>query len=364
MANETKDNQTPPDVEGAVCAVPLQHDEKIVIGHGSGGRMMHSLIEKHFLTAFDNPYLRQGDDASVVPMNHSANGAARLAISTDSHVVLPLFFPGGDIGRLAVCGTVNDIAMSGATPFYLTAGFILEEGLAIETLDRILKSMQFAAKEADVLIVAGDTKVVQKGKADGCYITTAGYGLLDDKHTAGGANARPGDVVILSGSIGEHGVAVLEARGELGFQSGVVSDVAPLNHMTRAIINEGCNVHVMRDPTRGGLATSLNEIARQSNVGMLIDEKKITVHTKVGAVCEMLGLDPLYVANEGKFITIVAPESAQLAIDVLRNFPAGAEAQVIGEVTPAPEGRVLMKTVLGTTRVIDMLSGELLPRIC
>ncbi len=326
--------------------------------------MMHSLIEQHFLPAFDNPYLRQGNDASLLPVNLLSFDVPKLAISTDAHVVWPLFFPGGDIGRLAVCGTVNDIAMSGATPLYLTVGFILEEGLPVETLKRILKSMQLAANEAGVQIIAGDTKVVQKGKADGCYITTAGYGFVDEKYATDGAKAVPGDVVIISGSIGEHGVAVLEARGELGFKSGILSDVTPLNHMTAALLNEGCKVHVLRDPTRGGLATSLNEIAHQSNVNIVIDEKKIPVHPKVSAVCEILGLDPLYIANEGKFIAIVAPESAQEAVNILHQFPEGEAATIIGEVNASPARRVLMKTVLGTNRVIDMLSGELLPRIC
>jgi hydrogenase expression/formation protein HypE len=288
----------------------------------------------------------------------------RLAISTDSHVVWPLFFPGGDIGRLAVCGTVNDIAMLGAQPRYLTAGFILEEGLPIATLERVLASMQAAALEAGIQIVAGDTKVVQKGKADGLYINTAGVGVIDPNVHISGANAQPGDVVLLSGSLGDHGIAVLEARGELGFSAGVQSDVAPLNHMISSLLQAGCQVHVLRDPTRGGLATSLNEIAHQSRAAILLDETAIPVKPAVTAACEMLGFDPLYIANEGKLVVIVPASDAQKTLDVLRADPLGAESAIIGQVKAEPRGRVLLKTVIGATRVVDVLSGELLPRIC
>jgi hydrogenase expression/formation protein HypE len=288
----------------------------------------------------------------------------QLSISTDAHVVWPLFFPGGDIGRLAVCGTVNDVAMLGAKPLYLTAGFILEEGLPMETLQRVIASMQAAAQEAGVQIVAGDTKVVQKGKADGMYITTAGVGLVRAGLTVGGACARPGDVVILSGSIGEHGMAVLGARGELGFQSSIQSDVAPLNGLVEAMLDAGAGVHVLRDPTRGGLATTLNEIAGQSGVGIRLEEGAIPVHAEVAAACEMLGFDPLYVANEGKLVAMVAPEDSDKVLQVMRATRYGEGAVIIGEVTEEPRGRVLLKTALGTTRVVDMLAGEMLPRIC
>jgi hydrogenase expression/formation protein HypE len=336
----------------------LRHDEKIVMGHGSGGRMSHDLIRRLFQRAFDNPTLRAGDDAGVV-----AALSSRLAISTDSHVVSPLFFPGGDIGRLAVCGTVNDLAMMGATPLYLTAGFILEEGLEVATLARVVESMRVAAVEAGVQIVAGDTKVVQRGKADGVYINTAGVGALADDREIGGAGARPGDVVILSGPMGDHGIAVLAARGELGFDADVCSDVAPLHQLVAAMLAAG-EVHVLRDPTRGGVATTLNEIARQSGAAIVLEERALPVRPAVAAACEMLGFDPLYVANEGKLLAIVAAADAPDVLAAMRQSPYGAEAVVIGRVAAAPAGRVLLRTGIGSTRVVDMLAGEMLPRIC
>ncbi len=346
-------------IEGAVCAPPLTHNEQIVMGHGAGGRMSHQLIQKAFMSAFDNPALQAGDDAALVlPTN------GKLSISTDAHVVFPLFFPGGDIGKLAVCGTVNDVAMLGAKPLYLTAGFILEEGLPMETLKQVVASMKSAADEAGVQIVAGDTKVVQKGKADGLYITTAGVGVVREGVSISGANAKAGDAVILSGSIGDHGIAVLAARGELGFQSSLQSDVAPLNHLIDAMLNASSNVHVLRDPTRGGLATTLNEIANQSNVGIMLNEETLPVHPEVAAACEMLGFDPLYVANEGKLVTMVAREDAEKVLAAMRATKYGEGAVIIGEVTAEPRGCVLLKTELGSTRIVDMLAGEMLPRIC
>ncbi len=347
-------------IEGAVCAPPLTHNEQIVMGHGAGGRMSHQLIQKAFMSAFDNPALRAGDDAARVESNLHAS----LAISTDAHVVFPLFFPGGDIGKLAVCGTVNDVAMLGARPLYLTAGFILEEGLPMETLKLVVAAMKAAADEAGVQIVAGDTKVVQKGKADGLYITTAGVGVVREGVAISGANAKAGDAVILSGSIGDHGIAVLGARGELGFQSTIQSDVAPLNHLIEAMLDASRNVHVLRDPTRGGLATTLNEIATQSNAGILLDEETLPIHPEVAAACEMLGFDPLYVANEGKLVAMVAREDAESVLKAMRSTKYGKDAVIIGEVTAEPRGRVLLKTALGSTRIVDMLAGEMLPRIC
>jgi hydrogenase expression/formation protein HypE len=347
-------------IEGAVCAPPLTHNEQIVMGHGAGGRMSHQLIQKAFMAAFDNAALRAGDDAARLESTLHSN----LAISTDSHVVFPLFFPGGDIGRLAVCGTVNDVAMLGANPLYLTAGFILEEGLPMETLQRVVASMSAAADEAGVQIVAGDTKVVQRGKADGLYINTAGVGVIRPGLTIGGAQAKAGDVIILSGSIGDHGIAVLDARGELGFQATVQSDVAPLNHLIEAMLDASSQVHVLRDPTRGGLATTLNEIATQSHMGILLKEERIPVRPEVSAACEMLGFDPLYIANEGKLVAIVAREDAESVLEAMRATRYGEEAVVIGEVTAEPPGRVLLKTALGSTRIVDMLAGEMLPRIC
>jgi hydrogenase expression/formation protein HypE len=347
-------------IEGAVCAPPLTHNEQIVMGHGAGGRMSHQLIQKAFVSAFQNTALNAGDDAALV----EAGLCQKLSISTDSHVVFPLFFPGGDIGKLAVCGTVNDVAMLGARPLYLTAGFILEEGLSMDTLKQVVESMRVAAEEAGVQIVAGDTKVVQRGKADGMYITTAGVGLVREGVNVSGANAKPGDVVIISGTMGDHGIAVLGARGELGFQSSLHSDVAPLNHLIAAMLDASPNVHVLRDPTRGGLATTLNEIAVQSNAGILLREETIPVHPEVNAACEMLGFDPLYVANEGKLVAIVPKEEAERILAVMKSTRYGEGAIVIGEVVAEPKGRVLLKTVLGSTRVVDMLAGEMLPRIC
>jgi hydrogenase expression/formation protein HypE len=347
-------------LEGPVCPIPLRHDEKIVMGHGSGGRMSHELIGRLFQTPFANPALAAGDDAGVV-----AVATDRLAVSTDSHVVWPLVFPGGDIGRLAVCGTVNDLAMMGATPRYLTAGFILEEGLDVALLAEVVLSMQAAAAEAGVQIVAGDTKVVQRGKADGLYINTAGVGELPPGRAIGGARAQAGDVVILSGPIGDHGIAVLGARGELGFEADVVSDVAPLNGLVAALLTAGGEaVHVLRDPTRGGVATTLNEIARQAGVAVVLDERAIPVRPPVVAACEMLGFDPLYVANEGKLLAFVAAEAAPAVLAAMRATRYGEEAVVVGRVQAAPAGRVLLRTAIGSTRVVDMLAGEMLPRIC
>src|SRR5512139_1823946 len=271
----------PATLQGPVCPAPVQQRDRIVLGHGSGGKLMHDLIAKTFLPAFDNPLLRAGDDAAVFRIS----ACSRLALSTDSHVVYPLFFPGGDIGRLAVCGTVNDVAMLGAKPLYLAAGFILEEGLALDVLQRVLASMRAAAVEADVQIVAGDTKVVQKGKADGLYINTTGLGAVLTGVEVGGALARPGDVVILSGPIGDHGIAVLGARGELGFETDLQSDVAPLNHLVAAMFDAAEAIHVLRDPTRGGVATTLNEIAQQAGIGITLFEKQIPVRPAVRAAC-------------------------------------------------------------------------------
>ena len=349
----------PVTMEGAVCPVPLAHVEQIVLGHGSGGKLSHDLVTKLFLPAFDNAPLRAGDDAAAVSL-----AGGRLAISTDAHVVWPLFFPGGDIGKLAVCGTVNDVAMLGATPLYLSASFILEEGLDLDVLRRVAESMRLAAAEAEVQIVTGDTEVVQRGKADGLYISTTGIGVLPEGVEIGGARARPGDVVILSGTMGDHGIAVLSARGELGLETEVQSDMAPLNHLVAAALRASSQVHVLRDPTRGGVATTLNEIARQSNVGIVLNEASLPVRPAVSAACELLGFDPLYVANEGKVLVVVAREDAERVLAAMRAAPYGAEAVVIGEVRTGPAGRVLLKTLIGSHRVVDVMAGEMLPRIC
>jgi hydrogenase expression/formation protein HypE len=343
-----------------VCPLPWRHDEQIVMGHGSGGRMADDLIRRVFLPPFDKEIFRAGNDAGVLALP----AGARLAMSTDSHVVWPLFFPGGDIGKLAVCGTVNDVAMMGAQPLYLTAAFILEEGFAIALLARIVDSMRLAAAEAGVRIVAGDTKVVQRGKADGLYINSAGIGVVPEGTQIRGQGARPGDVVILSGPIGDHGIAVLAARGELGLETDVASDVAPLNHLVAAIMAASQRVHVLRDPTRGGVATTLNEIARQSGVGIVLDEPKIPIRPSVQAACELLGFDPLYVANEGKLLAIVARQDAESVLAAMRRARYGEEAAIVGEVKAEPRGRLLLKTAIGSLRVVATLAGEMLPRIC
>jgi len=331
------------------------------MAHGSGGKMSHDLVARLFIPGFDNPVLRAGDDAGVVEL---ASGK-QLAISTDSHVVWPLFFPGGDIGRLAICGTVNDVAVMGAEPKWITAGFILEEGLEVETLQKVIASMHVAVVEAGVDLITGDTKVVQRGKADGLYINTTGIGMIPPGISPNGSRAEEGDIIILTGTIGDHGMAVVSARGDLGFTSSICSDTAPLNQMVRSVLDAaGDAIHVMRDPTRGGLATTLNEIARQSGKGIVIQEKAIPVKSPVRAACEMLGFDPLYVANEGKLVIFVQPDLAARTLAVVRSCRYGEEADMIGEVGNAPKGMVLMKTVYGSTRVVDMLAGEILPRIC
>jgi hydrogenase expression/formation protein HypE len=332
-----------------------------VIGHGSGGQMTRDLIRNIFQSRLGNAFLEQGNDAARIGLT-GAQG--QIAISTDSHVVSPLFYPGGDIGRLSVCGTVNDVAMLGARPAFLTAGFILEEGLPMESLIRAIESMAAACKEAGVQIVAGDTKVVEKGKADGIFINTAGFGLIPEDRDLGGQLAKPGDAVLISGSLGDHGIAVLQARGDLGFESNIQSDVAPLNHMLEALLNAIPNVHVLRDPTRGGLATTLKEIACQSQVEIRLDESAIPIKPAVQTACDMLGFDPLYLANEGKAIVILPEDQAVEALQILRDSPYGAAAARIGRVSAGAPEQVLLETPLGTTRVLDMLSGEILPRIC
>lgn len=352
-------------MEGSFCPLPLPHADRIVLGHGSGGRMSHELISKLFLPSFNNPILRTGDDAGVITITDPiTNLGTKLAISTDSHVITPLFFPGGDIGKLAVCGTVNDVSMLGATPLYLTAGFILEEGLDIDILLKVIESMHTAAAEAEIQIIAGDTKVVENGKADGLYINTTGVGLIPAGVNISGTRAQPGDVIIISGTIGDHGIAVLAARGELNFETQITSDVSPLNGLVTTMLNSTKEIHVLRDPTRGGLATSLNEIARQSQVGIQINEEAIPIKPAVQAACEMLGFDPLYVANEGKLIAFVKENVADQLIKVIKSHPLGVDATIIGTVSEKPSTHVMLKTAFGTTRMIDMLAGEMLPRIC
>ena len=333
------------------------------MNHGAGGRASAQLIEQLFARAFDNPALREGNDGAVLPAPPAGH---RLVLATDAHVISPLFFPGGDIGALSVHGTVNDVAMMGAQPLYLSASFILEEGLPLADLKRIVDSMAAAAREAGVAIVTGDTKVVEQGHGDGVFISTTGAGWLPPGRRLGGDLARPGDVVLVSGPIGDHGVAVLSQRESLEFETAIVSDSAALNGLTAAMlaaVPEG-SVRVLRDPTRGGLATTLNEIARQSGTGITLDEAKIPVRAQVEAACELLGLDPLYVACEGRLVAICAPDAADPLLAAMHAHPLGQQAARIGLVTDDPHRFVQMATRFGGRRVVDWLSGEQLPRIC
>ena len=347
--------------QGPVCPVPLQHKDTIVMGHGSGGKMTHDLINLVFRKYFSNAILDAGNDFANVQI---PDGNGRLSISTDAHIVSPIIFPGGDIGKLAICGTVNDMAMSGAVPLYNTASFILEEGLPIATLEQIAQSMQEVAQEAGIQIVAGDTKVVEKGKGDGIFISTTGIGWIPDGREIRGDLAQPGDRIIISGTLGDHGIAVLAARGDLGLTTSVQSDVAPLNHLIQTVINAAPQTHVLRDPTRGGLATTLNEIALQSKVGIQLSEETIPVQNEVQSASELLGFDPLYIANEGKLIVIVPEAEVEAVLSAMKNTKYGENCCLIGEVVEKYPGRVFMKTTLGTTRILDMMAGEMLPRIC
>ena len=332
---------------------------RVEMSHGAGGRSMAQLITELFAAAFANSYLAQGNDGAVLP---AASG--RLVMSTDSHVVSPLFFAGGDIGCLSVHGTINDVAMMGATPLYLSAAFILEEGFLLADLKRIVDSMACAARDAGVPIVTGDTKVVERGKGDGVFITTTCVGVVSDGINLSGDRARPGDKILLSGTIGDHGMAVLSQRENLSFDAPIVSDTAALHTLVAAMLASGAKMRVLRDPTRGGLATTLNEIAQQSVVGMLLDEAAIVVHESVAAACEFLGLDPLYIANEGKLIAICDPEDAACLLAVMRAHALAREAAIIGEVREDAHHFVQMITKLGGRRMVDYLAGEQLPRIC
>lgn len=354
----------PPAIVGPVCPIPMNHDDRIIMGHGSGGVMTYKLIQNVFLPYLGSAPLLEGNDFAGVLMGNPDRLQGRIAVSTDAHVISPLFYPGGDIGRLSICGTVNDVAMSGAVPLYLTASFIIEEGLPVLTLVRVLNSMRDAAAEAGVQIIAGDTKVVEKGKADGLFITTTGFGWIPDGTLIGGAQARPGDAVLISGTLGDHGIAVLAARGGLGLEVEVQSDQAPLNLMIQDCLKAAPHIHVLRDPTRGGLATSLNEIANQSDVGILVEENALPVKPAVASACALLGFDPLYIANEGKVIVILPEEEVDAALCALRAHPYGQDAVQIGTILSSPERRVLLKTNLGTRRILDVLTGEMLPRIC
>ncbi|HID94891.1 MAG TPA: hydrogenase expression/formation protein HypE [Candidatus Latescibacteria bacterium] len=336
----------------------MKGDEKILLSHGSGGKLTHDLIRKFFLQRFLNPILLELTDSALV------DGAPKLAFTTDSYVVKPLFFPGGDIGKLAVAGTVNDLAVMGAEPKYISCGFIIEEGHDMEPLCRIVDSMRRTAEAAGVLIVTGDTKVVGKDEADQLFINTSGIGFVDEGVRLSVNRVRVGDRIILSGSVGDHGIAVLSQRGGFEFEVNVKSDCAPLNGLISKVLAASDKVKFMRDPTRGGLATALNEIVGGREFGILIEEEKIPVKEGVRAVCELLGLDPLYLANEGKVVVVVASEDADQVLEAMRQDRLGKDAEIIGTVVEEPKGMVCLKTVISGTRIVDMLVADQLPRIC
>ncbi len=346
------------------CPIPIGEYPTVTLAHGGGGRLTQMLIERMFLPAFANPHLQTLHDGAVLALA-TGPGAARLAFSTDSFVISPLFFPGGDIGSLAVHGTVNDLAMCGATPLALSTSLILEEGLPMADLWRVVQSMQAAAAAVGVPIVTGDTKVVDRGKGDGVFVNTAGIGLVPAGISIAPNLARPGDLVLVSGAIAVHGIAIMSVREGLAFETTLASDSAPLHTLVQGLIETaGTGLHVLRDPTRGGVASALNEIAQAARVGIELDERAIPIWDAVRGACEILGLDPLYVANEGKCLALVAPEAASAALATLRAHPLGAEAAIIGQIVASHPGRVLLRSRIGGTRVVDMLSGEQLPRIC
>ncbi len=337
----------------------LSITERVLLAHGSGGELSRELVDLLFVKKFRNEFLDPLDDAAAFEI-----GGSRLAFTTDSYVVTPLFFPGGDIGKLAVCGTVNDLSMSGARPLYLSAGFIIEEGFPISSLEKITASMQTTAAEAGVKIVTGDTKVVNRGGADGLFINTAGIGVIPEGVEISASHARPGDQVLLSGSIGDHGIAILSFREGLQFSTTLESDCAPLNSLVAAMIAASNKIRCLRDPTRGGLSGTLNELARQSGVGIWVEEKRIPVKEEVRGACELLGFDPFILANEGKLVAVVAAEAAEPILREMKNHPLGQGAAMIGEVREDPHGKVILRTPIGSTRIMDMLVGEPLPRIC
>ncbi len=341
------------------CPIPIQQYPQVMLAHGGGGKLMHQLIEKMFGPAFQNPLLDAKNDGAVFTLN-----GAKMAFSTDTYVVKPIFFPGGDIGTLAINGTVNDIAMCGARPLYLSTGFILEEGLPMEDLWRIVQSMQKAASEAGVQIVTGDTKVVDKGKGDGIFINTAGIGVIEHDLVIAPASVRPGDLIVLNGDLGRHGIAIMAKRENLEFETEIESDCAALAGLVGQMIDQGIKIHCMRDLTRGGLASALVEIAEASGFQINIEENAILVREDVRGACGMLGFDPLYLANEGRFITFVPEIFADKILSVMRSHPLGEGATVIGMVTNSRDSLVTMKSAIGANRIVDMFSGEQLPRIC
>ena len=344
---------------GLACPIPLTEYKSVLLAHGGGGKLTQQLIERMFVSQFDNDMLRALHDGAVFPA-----GNMKFAFSTDSYVIKPIFFPGGDIGELAVNGTVNDLAMCGAKPMYLSSAFIIEEGLPMDDLWKIVLSMKAAAERAGVRLVTGDTKVVDRGKGDGIFINTSGIGAVDPASEIDPRNARPGDKIIVNGPIAVHGIAIMSVREGLEFETEIRSDTAPLNGLVERILKGGKDVHVLRDPTRGGVASAVNEIARSSRQGILLSEEAIPIGEDVRGACEILGFDPLYVANEGKLLAFVAPASVDLVLKEMRSHPLGKDAAIIGEVVADHPGIAVMKSRIGGTRVVDMLSGEQLPRIC
>jgi len=337
----------------------MKDHDKVLLAHGGGGELSYRLIKDLLLPAFDNPVLKELDDAARLSSKNK-----RLAFSTDSYVVKPLFFPGGDIGKLAVCGTINDLAMVGAEPLYMSASLIIEEGFSLNTLKKVINSMERVARQTGIEIVTGDTKVVERGSLDRLFINTAGIGSIDADLDISGNNARVGDRIVISGTIGDHGIAVLSQREGFQFESKLMSDCAPLNNLVSRMVKESNNIHVLRDPTRGGVAAVLNEIAFQSEMEMLIEEKAIPVKDEVRAACEMLGLDPLHVPNEGRLIAFVAEKDAHSVLEAMRDDPLGKDAAIIGEVIGRNRPRVLLETLIGARRILFLPRGELLPRIC
>jgi hydrogenase expression/formation protein HypE len=348
-----------PSLLTASCPIPITNYSEIVLAHGSGGKLSHQLMQKMVLPQFRNELLAPLHDGAVFSL-----GNQRVAFSTDSYVVSPIFFPGGDIGKLAVHGTVNDLAMCGARPLYLSVGFILEEGTPMEDFWRVVQSMREAADATGVKLVTGDTKVVDRGKADKIFINTSGLGIIPEGVNISPSRAQVGDKIVMSGAMAVHGIAIMSVREGLEFESEIASDTAPLNGLVDCILASGKGVHVLRDPTRGGITSALTEIAQAAKVGMLLEEARIPISEEVKGACEILGLDPLYVANEGKLLAIVAPEEAEKVVRTMNSHPLGRDAAIIGEVTVEHPGLVMMRTRVGGTRIVDMLSGEQLPRIC
>ncbi len=344
---------------GLSCPHQFTEYDRIVMAHGGGGTFSRKLLEQLIYPVLKNDILLQKNDSAVIEISN-----VRIAYTTDSFVVNPIFFPGGDIGKLAVYGTINDLSVAGAKPLFISLSFIIEEGLPIDDFKKILLSIKQATQIANVQVVTGDTKVVEKGSCDKIFINTSGIGILNDDINISPANCKVGDKIILSGSIGEHGISILISRNNFELESDIKSDLAPLNSLIEKILSVSKDIHMMRDPTRGGLSSCLNEIAQSANVGIVINEEKILIKEEVKSICELLGLDPLYIANEGKVVLIVDPKDADTILNVMRQHPLGKDSQVIGELIDDNSNLVYMKTIIGTTRIVDMISGEQLPRIC